>query len=55
MRAIAVENLSKSYVIGRRYAWGESYTTLRDVLAREARNFARKGLITHDKDVRDWS
>src|SRR6516162_3321825 len=42
--AIAVENLSKSYLIGHQAAERESYTALRDVLAREARNFARKGL-----------
>src|SRR5258708_2510774 len=41
---IAVENLSKSYLVGHRSAQRESYTALRDVLAREARNFARKGL-----------
>jgi lipopolysaccharide transport system ATP-binding protein len=40
---IAAANLSKSYLVGHQSA-RESYTALRDVLAREARNFARKGL-----------
>ena len=39
---IAVENLSKSYLVGHRTSDHHSYTALRDVLAREARNFARK-------------
>src|SRR4029450_5305525 len=42
--AISVENLSKSYLIGHQARQRESYTALRDVLAREVRNFARKGL-----------
>jgi lipopolysaccharide transport system ATP-binding protein len=42
--AIAVENLSKSYLIGHQVSQREPYTALRDVLAREARNFARKGV-----------
>ena len=42
--AIAVENLSKSYLIGHGASQCEPYTVLRDVIAREARNFARKGL-----------
>lgn len=41
---IAVENLSKSYLIGHQAGERERYTALRDVIAREARNFARKGL-----------
>ena len=41
---IAVENLSKSYLVGHQSAERESYTALRDVIAREARNFARKAL-----------
>jgi len=41
---IAAENLSKSYLVGHQSAQRESYTALRDVLAREVRNFARKGL-----------
>jgi lipopolysaccharide transport system ATP-binding protein len=38
---ISVENLSKSYVIGHRSI--EGHYMLRDVIAREARNFVRKG------------
>ena len=41
---ITAENLSKRYLVGHRSAERERYTALRDVLAREARNFARKGL-----------
>jgi lipopolysaccharide transport system ATP-binding protein len=39
---ISVENLSKRYLVGHRSAQRERYTTLRDVIAREARNFVRK-------------
>src|SRR5262245_66293355 len=41
---ITVENLSKRYLIGHTSGGGErySYTALRDVIGREARNFARK-------------
>src|SRR5437763_14024998 len=42
--AIAVESLSKSYSIGHQVSQRERYTALRDVIVREARNFARKGL-----------
>jgi homopolymeric O-antigen transport system ATP-binding protein len=42
--AIAVENLSKSYLIGHQASQREPYTALRDVIAREARNFVRRGL-----------
>ncbi len=42
MPAIIVENLSKSYVVGHNTADAERYTALRDVLARNARNLARK-------------
>jgi lipopolysaccharide transport system ATP-binding protein len=42
--AIAVENLSKSYLIGHQARQRERYAALRDVIAREARNFARRGL-----------
>src|SRR5947208_3353668 len=41
---IAAENLSKSYLVGHQSAERERYTALRDVIAREARNFGRKGL-----------
>ena len=40
--AISVENLSKSYLVGHNSAQAERYTALRDVLARDARNLARK-------------
>ena len=39
---ITVENLSKSYLVGHQSR--ETYTALRDVIARGARNFARKSL-----------
>jgi lipopolysaccharide transport system ATP-binding protein len=39
---IAVENLSKSYLVGHRSAQREQYTALRDVISREMRNLARK-------------
>ena len=42
--AISVENLAKSYLIGHQAGPREQYTALRDVIAREVRNFARKGL-----------
>ncbi len=42
--AITVENLSKCYMVGHRSAQREKYTALRDVISREARNFARKTL-----------
>ena len=41
---IAVENLSKRYLVGHQSAQRERYTTLRDVIGREARNFARKAV-----------
>jgi lipopolysaccharide transport system ATP-binding protein len=40
--AIAVDNLSKSYLVGHRSASGQSYTALRDVIGREVCTFARK-------------
>ena len=42
--AIVVENLSKRYLIGHRFASGGryKYTALRDVVGRELRNFTRK-------------
>jgi lipopolysaccharide transport system ATP-binding protein len=39
---ISVENLSKRYLVGHRTR--ERYTALRDVIAREARNFTRKAV-----------
>ena len=41
---IAVENLSKRYLVGHQSAQRERYTALRDVIGREARNFARKAV-----------
>src|SRR5437588_8169432 len=41
---IAAENLSKSYLVGHQSSARESYSALRDVFARETRNFALKGL-----------
>ena len=40
--AISVENLSKSYLVGHNSASPERYTALRDVVARNVRNLARK-------------
>src|ERR1700686_5409023 len=40
--AISAENLSKRYLIGHQSGQRERYTALRDVIGREARNFARK-------------
>jgi lipopolysaccharide transport system ATP-binding protein len=43
VKAIVVENLSKRYLIGHRSAARRhKYTALRDVIAQEVRNFARK-------------
>ena len=42
MPAIKVERLSKSYLVGHNAAQGERYTALRDVIARNARDLARK-------------
>ena len=41
---IAVENLSKRYLVGHQSAQRERYTALRDVIGREAGNFARKAV-----------
>jgi lipopolysaccharide transport system ATP-binding protein len=40
--AIVADNLSKRYMVGHQSAQRENYIALRDVLSREARNFARK-------------
>jgi lipopolysaccharide transport system ATP-binding protein len=49
---ISVENLSKQYLIGHQTAQRERYTTLRDVIAREARNFVRKATdIFHGRQI----
>ena len=39
---ITAENLSKSYLVGHQSVQRERYTALRDVIVREAHNFARK-------------
>jgi ABC-type polysaccharide/polyol phosphate transport system ATPase subunit len=39
---ITVENLSKRYLVGHEVAQSHSYSALRDVIARETRNFVRK-------------
>ena len=50
--AIAVENLSKCYSIGQRSPDRHRYITLRETLAREARNFVRKaGEFFHGRQV----
>jgi lipopolysaccharide transport system ATP-binding protein len=41
---ITVENLSKRYLVGHQSAKRERYIALRDVIGREARNFARKAV-----------
>jgi homopolymeric O-antigen transport system ATP-binding protein len=41
---VATEHLSKSYLVGHQSAQRERYTALRDIIAREAGNFARKTL-----------
>ena len=49
---ITVENLSKSYLIGHRTAQRERYVALRDVIARETRNFARKAIdLVHGRQI----
>jgi lipopolysaccharide transport system ATP-binding protein len=41
---ISVQGLSKSYLVGHRSQTREKYTALRDVIARETKNFTRKAL-----------
>jgi lipopolysaccharide transport system ATP-binding protein len=41
---IRVENLSKRYLLGHKQTGRSKYVALRDVLAREAREFARKAV-----------
>jgi homopolymeric O-antigen transport system ATP-binding protein len=41
---IRVENISKSYLVGHQAARHERYMVLRDVIAREAKNFGRKAI-----------
>ena len=49
---ISVENLSKRYLVGHQSVQRERYTALRDVIAREARNFARKAAdLLHGRQI----
>jgi lipopolysaccharide transport system ATP-binding protein len=49
---ITVENLSKSYLVGHESVEREGYTTLRDLIVREARNFARKATdVLHGRQI----
>ena len=49
---IIVENLSKSYLVGHELVRREGYTALRDEIAREVRNFARKaGDMLHGRQI----
>ena len=49
---ITVENLSKSYLVGHESVQRERYTALRDVIAREVRNFARKAIdVVHGGQI----
>src|ERR1700738_2510379 len=47
---ITLENLSKRYLVGHREH--EQYTTVRDMLTREAKNFARKAIdLAHGREI----
>ena len=47
---ITVENLSKRYLVGHRES--QQHTTFREMLAREARNFARKAIdLAHGREI----
>jgi len=49
---IKVEALSKRYLIGHQYSSRKDYNTLRDVIGREVRNFARKaGDLIHGRQI----
>src|SRR5258707_6970457 len=49
---ITVEDISKSYLVGHESVRRERYTALRDVIAREARNFARKAAdVLHGRQI----
>ena len=49
---ITVEDLSKTYLVGHEFVQREQYTALRDVIAREARNFARKAAdVLHGRQI----
>jgi lipopolysaccharide transport system ATP-binding protein len=49
---ISVEDLSKRYLVGHESAQRGNYTALRDVITREARNFARKAAdVLHGRQI----
>jgi lipopolysaccharide transport system ATP-binding protein len=49
---ITVENLSKKYLVGHESVQRAHYTALRDVIAREVRNFARKAIdVVHGRQI----
>jgi lipopolysaccharide transport system ATP-binding protein len=49
---ITVDNLSKSYLVGHESMQRERYAALRDVIAREVRNFARKAAdVAHGRQI----
>jgi lipopolysaccharide transport system ATP-binding protein len=60
---ITIENISRCYNVGHRDTQRESYMTLRDVIARRARNFTRKAnemirgqqIIQGDKIEKFWA
>jgi lipopolysaccharide transport system ATP-binding protein len=49
---ISVENLSKRYLVGHRFAHRENYVALRDAISRGARSFARKAVdFVHGRQI----
>src|SRR5260370_6089019 len=49
---ITVENLSKSYLVGHESVERQRYSTLRDVMASEVRNFGRKAAdVLHGRQI----
>jgi lipopolysaccharide transport system ATP-binding protein len=49
---ITVENLSNSYLVGHESVQRERFAALRDVIVREARNFARKAVdVFHGRQI----
>jgi len=49
---ISVEHLSKSYLVGHRFAQREHGATFREMMTREVRNFARKALdLVHGRQI----
>ncbi len=58
---ISIENLSKCYLVGHQSAQRERYTSLRDVLARNTKNFLRNGRdmmlgrqVVHGDDIEEF-